>query len=118
VPFDARSRVTPLPWYALAGSKETALTNNLLTGWNFWLKEGDRYRHFSVAENDRAEAEKIALARAPNAEIVSQNELPHSVIQFLKTKRGQMLEWFPADPSEPSEPPSVKARKARHTDRS
>ena len=38
------------------------------------------------------------------AKIVHANELPHSVMVFLKAKRGQIVEWVSAEPGKPIEP--------------
>jgi hypothetical protein len=84
------------------------MASDLLTGWNLWLKAGNHFWHLSVAENDRVKAEKIALARVPKAEIIYGNELPHSVMQFLKAERGQVFEWVSIEPGKPSESPWIK----------
>jgi hypothetical protein len=80
------------------------MANNPLTGRNLWMETDGRFRNFSVAESDRAEAERLALSREPKAKIVHANELPHSVMVFLKAKRGQIVEWVSAEPGKPIEP--------------
>jgi hypothetical protein len=44
------------------------------------------------------------------AKIVHANELPHSVMVFLKAKRGQIVEWVSAEPGKPIEPLLRKRR--------
>ncbi len=79
--------------------------SNQLTGWSLWLESNGGIRKFSVAEPERAEAERLTLARVPQATIIYRHELPNSVMVFLKAKRGQILEWVSAEPGKPLEPP-------------
>jgi hypothetical protein len=92
------------------------MANDQLVGWTIWVEIDGRYRQLSVAESDRAEADKLALSRAPGAKIVHAQELPGAVIAFLKAERGQIKEWFSADPNSPIEPPSVLIKKIREAE--
>jgi hypothetical protein len=90
----------------MLGAKQGAvMAGTQLSGWKLWLEADGRVRLFSVAENNRAEAERLALLRAPNATIVYGHALPHQVITLLKATKGQIVEWVSAEPGKPIEPP-------------
>ncbi len=88
-----------------------------LTGWAIWVQDGEHYRQFSVAEPDKAQAEALALARAPGSTVVSGNVLPNGVMRFLNATRGQTLEWFSGEPGGEIEPPPVRIEKMKNADR-
>jgi hypothetical protein len=96
---------------------EIDMTSPKLTGWNLWIKDGKRTRNFSVAEPDRAKAEKLVLERAPGATVSYGNVLLNQVMVFLGAKTGQIFEWFSAEPGQPIKSPLEKIEAAKNASR-
>jgi hypothetical protein len=70
-----------------------ALESN--AGWNFWVREGDRVRLFTVANTNRSAAEDMALARTKYGVVLSHQEISEATISLIKLPFGQVMEWTP-----------------------
>jgi len=70
-------------------------------GWTIWAKENDRTRMFSIAESDRVKARELLKGMLPShIVLISEQELPKTVVDMLKLAPGKAMEWIPLDPKD------------------
>ena len=87
-----------------------------LTGWNLYVKDGNRTRNFTVAEPERAKSENLVLARVPGATVIYGNVLPNEVMAFLKDTLGAVREWVSID-GQPIQSPEEKIEALKNAPR-
>ena len=70
-------------------------------GWTIWVKDNDRTRMYSIAESDRVKARDLLKAKLPaHYVLVSEQELPKTVVDMLKLPAEKAMEWVPLDPKD------------------
>lgn len=62
-------------------------------GIEFWIHDNGRVRLFTVAEPDKATAQKLLQQRLPHLEFTTWHPLTTGVITMLKLHKGEILEW-------------------------
>jgi hypothetical protein len=73
-------------------------------GWQFWLEDQGRVRHFVVAESEEIEARTLLRKKLQHENILSRKMVPQAVIQMLKMKPGELCEWVAAEAESPITP--------------
>jgi hypothetical protein len=78
------------------GKREAAMALEKNAGWNFWIREGERVRLFTVADVNLRGAEEMALTETKYGVVISHGEISEAVIGLLKLPYGKVMEWTPA----------------------
>ncbi len=74
-------------------------------GWTIWAKDNERTRMYSIAESDRIKARELLKSKLPaHFVLISDQELPGTVVDALKLPAGKAMEWVPLDPTDKIEP--------------
>jgi len=63
------------------------------SGVEFWISDNGRVRLFTVAEPDKAKAQRLLQQKYPTMEFTTWHPLPSGVITMLKLSKGEILEW-------------------------